>query len=136
MERKRIAVVEDNEDNRLLLHAFLDEQYDLQDYETGPEALRGMDAIVPGVVLLDISLPGMDGVEVLRRLRQNEKLRHLYVIALTAHAMAGDRERLLAAGFDDYLAKPIMDESLLFAGIEHGFNTVHAAGSVCSRQVA
>ena len=118
MERKRVAVVEDNEDNRLLLHALLDEQYDLQDYEAGPEALQGMDAAIPELVLLDISLPGMDGVEVLSRMRQNGKLRHLYVIALTAHAMAGDRERFFAAGFNDYLTKPIVDETLLLRAIE------------------
>lgn len=121
MDRKVIAVVEDNEDNRLLLHAILDEQYVLQDYETGPEALRAMEAAVPKLVLLDISLPGMDGVEVLGCIRQNEKLRHLYVIALTAHAMAGDRERFFAAGFNDYVTKPIVDERLLLKAMERAW---------------
>jgi len=121
VDRKRIAVVEDNDDNRLLLHALLDEQYELRDYEAGPEALLGMDAAVPELVLLDISLPGMDGVEVLSRMRRNDKLRHLYVIALTAHAMTGDRERFFAAGFNDYVTKPIVDETLLLKAIERAW---------------
>jgi two-component system cell cycle response regulator DivK len=118
MGRKVVAVVEDNEDNRLLLHALLDEQYELQDYGTGAEALQGMEAALPNLVLLDISLPGMDGTEVLKHMRKNEKMRRLYVVALTAHAMTGDRERFLAAGFNDYLAKPIVDETLLLMAIE------------------
>jgi CheY-like chemotaxis protein len=72
----------------------------------------------PDLVLLDISLPGLDGVEVLRILRQDAALRGLPVIALTAHAMAGDRDRFLDAGFDDYVTKPITDEELLLGAIK------------------
>jgi CheY-like chemotaxis protein len=106
----RIAVVEDNSDNRLLLQAMLQDLYLLDEYETGTEALAGLSSTPPDLVLLDISLPGMDGVEVLRRLRDAEATKDLPVIALTAHAMAGDRERFLGAGFDGYLTKPIVDE--------------------------
>jgi len=113
-----IAVVEDNADNRLLLQAILGDKYELSEYENGPDALRGIASARPDVVLLDISLPGMDGNEILKRIRQDSGLKDLPVIALTAHAMAGDREKFLAAGFDDYVTKPIVDEDLLFGAIE------------------
>ena len=113
-----IAVVEDNADNRLLLQAILGDQYDLVEYETGADALKGLASAPADLVLLDISLPGMDGNEILRRIRQDSSLRTLPVVALTAHAMAGDRERFLAAGFDDYVTKPIVDETLLTGAIE------------------
>jgi CheY-like chemotaxis protein len=87
-----IAVVEDNADNRLLLHAILGADYDVVEYENGADALAGLRARRPDVVLLDISLPGMDGNEILAHIRADGALRALPVIALTAHAMAGDRE--------------------------------------------
>jgi two-component system, cell cycle response regulator DivK len=114
----RIALVEDNADNRLLARAILEDAYDVDEYETGQEALDGLRETMPSVVLLDISLPVMDGTEVLRRLREDSMLAHLPVIALTAHAMAGDRERYLGMGFDAYVAKPIVDEQLLLGEIE------------------
>jgi len=114
----RIAVVEDNADNRLLLQAILGGDYDIDEYENGPDALAGLPRSRPEVVLLDISLPGMDGNEILARLRADAGLQDLPVIALTAHAMAGDREKYLAAGFDDYITKPIIDETLLIGAIE------------------
>ena len=113
-----VAVVEDNADNRLLLQAILDGLYDVVEYENGIDALAGLTAHLPDLVLLDISLPGMDGNEILARIRADEKLRKLPVIALTAHAMAGDREKYLAAGFNDYITKPIVDESLLLGAME------------------
>ena len=108
--RKRVAVVEDNQDNRLLVNAILEDHYTLSEYETGAEALREMHAEKPDVILLDISLPGMDGTEVLKRLRADPELSELPVIALTAHAMAGDRQKYLNLGFDDYISKPIVDD--------------------------
>ena len=114
----RIAVVEDNPDNRLLVRAILEDRYGVLEYEDGPSALEGLRTDRPDVVLLDISLPGMDGVTVLREIRRDEALRGLPVIALTAHAMAGDREKYLKEGFDDYLTKPILDETELTSAIE------------------
>ena len=114
----RIAVEEDNPDNRLLLQALLEERHDLVEYDNGPDALDGMAADPPALVLLDISLPGMDGTEVLQRLRADPRLAAIPVIALTAHAMTGDRERFLGEGFDDYVAKPIVDETVLFAAVD------------------
>ena len=112
------AVVEDNADNRLLLRAILSDSYTLTEYENGVDALGGIARERPDVVLLDISLPGMDGTQVLRRIRDDVALRGLPVIALTAHAMSGDREKFLAAGFDDYITKPIVDENLLLDAIK------------------
>jgi two-component system sensor histidine kinase/response regulator len=88
------------------------------EYENGTEALTGLAASLPDLVLLDISLPGMDGNEILARIRADASLRRLPVIALTAHAMSGDREKYLAAGFNDYITKPIVDETILLSAIE------------------
>ena len=112
-----VAVVEDNPDNRLLVRVLLEDLYEVVEFETGPEALAGLPTVSAEVVLMNISLPGMDGTEALTHLRAHDELRSLPVIALTAHAMAGDRQRYLDLGFDDYVAKPIVDEALLLAAI-------------------
>lgn len=114
----QIALVEDNADNRLLVQALLGGRYNITEYETGTEALAGIAAAPPDLVLLDISLPEMDGTEVLDRLRADEATRAIPAIALTAHAMSGDREKYLAAGFDDYITKPIIDDAALIAAID------------------
>ena len=134
MEKRIIAVVEDNADNRLLLHAFLDHEYELVDYVNGSEALEGLRVSPPDLVLLDISLPGMDGVEVLCRMRTDPFLKRVPAIALTAHAMAGDRERFLAAGFCDYLPKPIVDEGVLLDSVARGLK--RSAGRACTAAAA
>ena len=118
-----LAVVEDNADNRLLLQALLGDRYDLVEFDNGIDALAGLTASLPDLVLLDISLPGMDGNEILARIRTDERLRELPVIALTAHAMAGDREKYLSAGFNDYITKPIVDETVLMDAIERWLTT-------------
>lgn len=115
--KRKIAVVEDNPDNRLLVQALLEGLYEISEFETGVEAVEGLVGDLPDLVLLDISLPEMDGTDVLRWIREQPELRALPVIALTAHAMAGDREKFLSEGFDDYLTKPIMDENLLLESI-------------------
>ncbi len=124
-----IAIIEDNADNRLLLQAILDESYDLVEYENGADALAGLAVRLPDLVLLDISLPGMDGNEILVRIRADSALRDLPVIALTAHAMSGDREKYLAAGFNDYITKPIVDETLLLTAIERWLARTKGAGT-------
>lgn len=115
----KVAVVEDNPDNRMLVQALLEDRYELSEYETGVEAVEGLPGDVPDVILLDISLPEMDGTEVLAWLRDRDDLRDVPVIALTAHAMAGDREKYLALGFNEYVTKPIVDEALLIGAIEN-----------------
>ena len=114
----RIAVVEDNADNRLLIDAILGDAYLLDEYATGAHALEAMPTRRPDLVLLDVSLPGMDGLNVLSRMRSDNALRDVPVVAVTAHAMAGDRERYLALGFDGYVAKPIEDERVLIDTVE------------------
>jgi CheY-like chemotaxis protein len=116
--KPKIAVVEDNLDNRLLVQAILDDQYEISEYETGMEVLDRLADDIPDLVLLDISLPGMDGTEVLKWVRSQELLSELPVIALTAHAMSGDREKYLEMGFDEYVTKPIVDEEVLVGAIE------------------
>ena len=116
--RGRIALVEDNEDNRLLARVVLGERFTVEEYATGVEALAGIAHSRPDLVLLDVSLPGMDGLEVLAALRRIPDLGGLPVVALIAHAMPGDREHLFAAGFDDYVSKPILDPPGLMRRIE------------------
>lgn len=115
--KPRVAVVEDNPDNRLLVQALLEEFYELSEYETGAAVVEGLKDDIPDLILLDISLPEMDGTEVLQWIRSQDEIRELPVVALTAHAMAGDREKYLAEGFDDYVTKPIVDETILLETI-------------------
>jgi len=115
---KKIAVVEDNPDNRLLVQAILEDRFEISEYETGADAVAGLGSDRPDLILLDISLPEMDGTEVLAWIRQQDALKNTPVIALTAHAMAGDRDKFLRAGFNDYVTKPIVDESVLTETIE------------------
>lgn len=115
---KKIAIVEDNPDNRELMQVILSGIYKVVEYESGADALKGLRSDRPDLVLLDISLPQMDGPEVMRHIRADPSLRTLPVIALTAHAMVGDREKFLAAGFDDYITKPVLDERTLIDAID------------------
>ncbi len=114
----KVAVVDDNADNRLIIRTILEDQYEIEEFASGPEAINAFTQNRPDVVILDISLPEMDGTEILRRIREIAKLRDLPVIALTAHAMVGDREKYLAAGFNDYVPKPILDMNVLFGAIQ------------------
>lgn len=115
--KNRIVIVEDNADTRLLLKAILEDYYDTIMYATGFEALQGLRQEAPELILLDISLPGMDGIEVLSNLRSDPRLKNIPVLALTAHAMTGDREKYITAGFNDYVTKPIIDEEILLRAI-------------------
>lgn len=114
---KRIVLVDDNADNRLLVRAFLGRLYVITEYEDGPEAIEGLRRDPPDLVLMDISLPTLNGDEVLHWIRAQEALRGTPVIAFTAHSMQGDRQKFLMAGFDDYLAKPIADPAALLQAV-------------------
>ena len=108
-----IAVVEDNADNRLLLQAILGDRYTLVEYDNGVDALAGLHASLPDLVLLDISLPGMDGNEVARRLRGRPEFEKTLIVALTGWGQEADVERSRAAGFDHHLVKPASPEAIL-----------------------
>ena len=109
---KKILLIEDNPDNADLVFAFLDDLYDIRACVDGFEALDVLKSgsYNPDLLLCDISLPGMDGVQLLEAIRQIPELQKIPAIALTSHAMKGDQERFLAAGFDDYVGKPILDD--------------------------
>ena len=116
---KTIAYVEENEDNRLLVRAILQDHYRIVEYASGHQAIEELPHVMPDLVLLDISLPEMDGTEILRRIRRDPQIAGLPVIALTAHAMSGDREKFLSVGFDEYVSKPIVDEEILLEAIRN-----------------
>ena len=118
---KTLLLVEDNRDNADLLRDLLSERYRLTVFPDGPSALRALtepEAAVPDLLLLDISLPGLDGVSLLQQIRLQNRLKSVPALALTAHAMHSDRETLLRAGFNGYLSKPIVDDQLLLDAIE------------------
>jgi two-component system cell cycle response regulator DivK len=108
MAGELILVVEDNEKNRKLVRDVLTVKgYRLLESETGEEGLRLASEHHPALVLMDIQLPGIDGIETLRRLRADAATATIPVVAVTASAMMHDRQKILAAGFDGYQAKPI-----------------------------
>jgi len=110
----RILLVEDNPENRdMLSRRLIRRGHQLTFAADGVEALERVGADLPDLVLMDLSLPIMDGWEATRRIKANAETRHIPVIALTAHAMVGDREHALAAGADDYDTKPVDLERLL-----------------------
>jgi two-component system cell cycle response regulator DivK len=120
----RVLVVEDNERNMKLFRDVLAATgHRTLEATTGAGAVALARAHSPDLILMDIQLPDIGGVEALRRLRADEKTARVPVVALTAQAMGGDRERFLAAGFDDYLAKPVNIADL-----------IAAVGRYCGRQ--
>jgi len=115
-----ILVVEDNARNMTLLRDVLRATgYRTLEASTGGQALELAADHGPALVLMDIRLPDMDGVEALRRLRLDRRAASIPVIAVTAQAMHGDRERFEAAGFDGYLSKPVDIDELLAAVATH-----------------
>lgn len=104
----RILVVEDNPDNRTLILDLLDSMdYSAIEAVDGQEGVEKAIAEKPDLILMDLSLPRKDGWEATREIKANPAVAAIPVIALTAHAMMGDKERALEAGCDDYISKPI-----------------------------
>jgi len=121
MNRKKILVVEDNEDNRHILVYRLRKigDFDILEATHGEEALSIIATNPPDLMFLDLKLPVLDGWETARRIRAMEgPIRNLPIIALTAQAMVGDEEKALAAGCDDYIAKPIVDSNIVKEKLE------------------
>ena len=113
----KILIVEDVPLNIDLLVQLLEDDYQLVIAEDGARGLELAAQQRPDLILMDMSLPEIDGWEATRRLKANPGLLHIPVIGLSAHAMSGDAERALQAGCDDYLTKPV-NEDLLFAKIK------------------
>jgi CheY-like chemotaxis protein len=113
---KTVLIVEDLELNRDLLAQLLEDRHRLVFAADGGAALERAAETRPDLILMDLSLPGMDGWEATRRLKADAGLAHIPIIALSAHAMRSDEERARESGCDDFLAKPI-DEDLLFEKI-------------------
>ena len=116
MADELIVLVEDNEKNRKLARDVLVHQgYRVLEAETGEDGVRLAREHGPALVLMDIHLPGIDGIEALRRLRADEATRAIPVLAVTASAMTHDRATIMAAGFDGYQSKPISVRPFLAA---------------------
>lgn len=120
MTGEQVLIVEDNQKNmKLFRDVLLAKGYRTLEATTGGEALELATEHAPDLVLMDIQLPDLDGVQSLRRLRADERTAGIPVLALTAQAMQGDRERFLAAGFDGYLSKPVDVRELIETVREH-----------------
>lgn len=105
---KRILIVEDKPNSRELLRAVLEQQgYAVTEAGDGEEALTMIRQEAPDLVLMDLQIPARNGFDVLQEIRKDARLTELAVVAITANAMPGDREKVLAAGFTGYIAKPV-----------------------------
>ena len=111
---KRILLVEDNDVNRELVREMLEgSDFKVFEAENGLEALHMLPKTSPDLVLLDIQMPVLDGISAIKQLRLKPEYATLPVLALTAYAMVGDRDRVLSAGFSGYVSKPIDRKTLL-----------------------
>lgn len=118
--KRTVALVEDNRSIRNLVEVLLSEAgHEAVIFRDGIEALPGIAEADPDLVLLDLRLPEIDGFEILRQLRRDPRTEKLRIVAFTAQAMFGDRERVMAAGFDGYMSKPVEPEA--FAEAVDGF---------------
>jgi CheY-like chemotaxis protein len=115
MAKKKILVVEDNIDNRRILVYRLRRigDFDIVEADNGQDAIAAVERDAPDLIFMDLKMPIMDGWEATRRIRMLEAGKKIPIIALTAQAMAGDEQKALAAGCDDYVAKPIVDPNIV-----------------------
>jgi two-component system cell cycle response regulator DivK len=106
--RKTVLCVEDNATNMILVERIVEaEGHELLKAEDGAQALEILADTTPDIILLDINLPGIDGLELARRFKADNRLAPVPLVATTAQVLVGDRERCLEAGCDDYLPKPL-----------------------------
>ena len=114
---KKILIVEDVELNTELLIQLLEDEYELLTAVDGQASITMAAQHRPDLILMDMSLPVMDGYEATRQIKANPDLAEILIIGLSAHAMSGDRQKAIDAGCDDYLTKPL-DDDLLFDMLE------------------
>ena len=115
-QKATLLVVDDTPDNLSLMFGLLKDEYQVKVAPSGERALQiARSDNPPDLILLDIMMPGMDGYETMQVIRSEPRFRRLPIVALTAKAMKGDREKCLEAGASDYLAKPVNTEQLLSA---------------------
>jgi CheY-like chemotaxis protein len=113
MPEKTILIVDDNPVNLKLIRILLaGEGYDVHTATDAEDALRVLQDLRPQMILMDIQLPGIDGLELTRRLKADPATRDITILGLTAYAMKGDEQKILAAGCDGYIAKPIDTRTL------------------------
>lgn len=115
-----VLVVDDFEDNRAMYVEYLQFQgFSVEEAVNGEEAVSRTESLLPAVVVMDLSLPVMDGWEATRRIKANPRTKHIRVIALTGHAEPAHAKKALDAGCDDFVAKPCLPEHLLSKVREH-----------------
>ncbi len=113
MSAAKVLIVEDNPVNLRLAQFLLEKRgFIVRKAGSGAECLAEMTSNPPDIVLMDIQLPGEDGLAITRKIRSDQRMADVVIVALTAHAMSGDRERILAAGCDGYIAKPVDPQGL------------------------
>ena len=117
MDKKTILVVDDTDWNRDLLVQLLEEEYTVLQAVDGAQGVKMTQEEKPDLILMDLGMPVMDGWEATRRIKADDTLRQIPIIAVTSHAMVGDEIEARKAGCDDYLPKPI-DEDLLLQKIK------------------
>ena len=113
-----VSIIDDDENSNMFLSVYLEEKWKVTTFEDWEEALSAYEKDPPDLILLDISLPGIEGTEVLKKIRQMDGLKRVKVIALTGYSLPKDRDKFLKQGFDDYIAKPVTDMSLFINKIE------------------
>jgi CheY-like chemotaxis protein len=113
MSDKNVMVVEDNEKNRKLMRVILKAKgYTVTEASTGEEALNILKNQKPDIILMDIQLPGIDGITLAKQIKGNTITKDIPIIAVTAYAMKGDKQKILECGCDDYVSKPINTQEL------------------------
>lgn len=117
MSQKKILVVDDTDWNRDLLVQLLEDEYTVLQAVDGEQGVKAAEQAKPDLILMDLGMPVMDGWEATKKIKANDDLKHIPIIAVTSHAMVGDEIEARNAGCDDYLPKPI-DEDLLLRKIK------------------
>ncbi len=113
MSGNNVMVVEDNEKNRKLMRVILKAKgYNVVEAATGEEALGILKNQKPDIILMDIQLPGIDGITLIKQIKTDAATKDIPILAVTAYAMKGDEQKIMAAGSDGYLSKPINTQEL------------------------